>query len=218
MGSLPFRLILASGSQGRRWLLEQAGYSFEVKPSHIPEPTEARLGDCRHYVAELAWLKAAAIAGREPDGLILAADTVGWLAGTVIGKPEDEADARRIIRSLSGTVHELWTGVCLWLRPGDWQCTWQERSLVRMKALTDAEIEEYLKTRKWEGCSGAYAIELPSDPFLVVEEGSTSNVIGLPMESLELALGWMAAAGAIGLCSREPVRRADPRGPRSPAG
>ena len=49
---LPFRLILASGSQGRRWLLEQAGYTFEVRPSNIPEPTEARLGDCRHYVAE----------------------------------------------------------------------------------------------------------------------------------------------------------------------
>ncbi|HEY3787976.1 MAG TPA: Maf family protein [Urbifossiella sp.] len=185
---LPFRLILASGSQGRRWLLEQAGYSFEMRPSNIPEPTEARLGDCRHYVAELAWLKADAVAKQVDDGLIVAADTVGWLHGKVVGKPDDEADARRIIKSLSGTIHELWTGVCLWLRPGDWQFTWQERSLVRMKALTDYEIEDYLRTRKWEGCSGAYAIELPSDPYLTVEEGFASNVIGLPMESLEKAL------------------------------
>jgi len=190
--TLPFRLILASGSQGRRWLLERAGYPFEIKPSNIPEPTEARLGDCRHYVAELAWLKADAVAKQVSGGLIVAADTVGWLDGKVIGKPEDVADARRIIRSLSGTVHELWTGVCLWRRPGDWQINWQERSLVRMKPLTDAEIEDYLKTRKWEGCSGAYAIELPSDPYLTVEEGSLSNVIGLPMESLEKALAWMA--------------------------
>lgn len=189
---LPFRLILASGSHGRRWLMTQAGYTFDVKPSNIPEPTEARLGDCRHYVAELAWLKAAAIAPEVADGLIIAADTVGWLSGKVVGKPDDEADARRIIRSLSGTVHELWTGVCLWLRPGNWQFTWQERSLVRMKALTDAEIDAYLKTRKWEGCSGAYAIELPTDPYLTVEEGTVSNVIGLPMESLEQALGWVA--------------------------
>ncbi len=187
---LPFRLILASGSQGRRWLLEQAGYTFEVKPSHIDEPTEARLGDCRHYVAELAWLKAEAVSKHEPDGLIIAADTVGWLHGKVVGKPEDEADARRIITSLSGTVHELWTGVCLWLRPDNWQFTWQERSLVRMKPLSDSEIDAYLKTRKWEGCSGAYAIELPNDPYLTVEEGFASNVIGLPMESLEKALGW----------------------------
>lgn len=190
---LPFRLILASGSQGRRWLLEQAGYTFTVQPSNIPEPTEARLGDCRHYVAELAWLKAEAVAKQVDDGLILAADTVGWLNGKVVGKPEDEADARRIIRLLAGTVHELWTGVCLWLRPGDWQFTWQERSLVRMKALSDEEIEAYLRTRKWEGCSGAYAIESPNDPYLTVKEGSVSNVIGLPMESLEAALSRVAA-------------------------
>jgi septum formation protein len=193
---LPFRLILASGSRGRRWLLEEAGYSFEVRPSHIDEPTEARLGDCRHYVGELAWLKAQAVALQHPDGLVIAADTVGWLHGKVIGKPADEADARRIIRALAGTVHELWTGVCLWLRPGDWQFCWQERSLVRMAALTEAEIDAYLKTRKWEGCSGAYAIELPSDPYLTVERGSVSNVIGLPMESLEKALGWAAGTAA----------------------
>jgi septum formation protein len=188
---LPFRLILASGSQGRRYLMEQAGYSFTVQPANIDEPTDARLGDCRQYVSELAWLKAAAIAPTIADGLVIAADTVGWLNGKVVGKPEDEADARRIIKSLSGTVHELWSGVCLWRRPGDWQFAWQERSLVRMKALTDAEIDAYLKTRKWEGCSGAYAIELPHDPYLTVEEGSASNVIGLPMESLEKALGWV---------------------------
>jgi septum formation protein len=187
----PGRLILASGSQGRRYLMEQAGYQFEVKPANIDEPTEARLGDCRHYVAELAWLKAAAVAQTVDDGLVIAADTVGWLHGKVVGKPDDEADARRIIQSLSGTVHELWTGVCLWLRPGDWQFTWQERSLVRMKPLTDAEIDAYLKTRKWEGCSGAYAIQLPDDPYLTVEEGSASNVIGLPMESLQRALEWV---------------------------
>lgn len=188
----PRRLILASGSQGRRYLMTQAGYPFEVMPANIDEPTEARLGDCRHYVGELAWLKAAAVAPQVDDGLIIAADTVGWLNGQVVGKPEDEADARRIIQSLAGTVHELWTGVCLWLRPGDWQFTWQERSLVRMKPLTDSEIDAYLKTRKWEGCSGAYAIELPHDPYLTVVEGSASNVIGLPMESLEKALGWVA--------------------------
>ena len=190
--SLPFRLILASGSWGRKWLMEQAEYPFEIQPANIDEPTEARLGDCRHYVGELAWLKAAAVAPKIDDGLIIAADTVGWLLGKVVGKPEDEADARRIIKSLAGTVHELWTGVCLWLRPGDWQFTWQERSLVRMKALADEEIDAYLKTRKWEGCSGAYAIEVPHDPYLTVEEGSVSNVIGLPMEMLARAISWMA--------------------------
>jgi septum formation protein len=191
---LPFRLVLASGSLGRRELLKLHGYTFDILPSNIPEPTEARLGDCRHYVAEIAWLKAAAVAPQVPDGVVLAADTVGWLDGRVIGKPDDEADARRIISALAGTVHELWTGVCLWHRPSDFQLTWQERSLVRMKKLTDAEITAYLKTRKWEGCSGAYAIRLPDDPYLSVVEGSVSNVIGLPMESLEKALDWLATS------------------------
>ena len=191
MASVPFRLILASGSLGRRELLKLHGYDFEVLPSNIDEPTEARLGNCRHYVEELAWLKAAAVAPNVDEAVVIAADTVGWLDGKVVGKPEDEADARRIITSLSGTVHELWTGVCLWKRPGDWQLCWQERSLVRMKAMTSDEIDAYLRTRKWEGCSGAYAIEFPTDPYITVVEGSTSNVIGLPMESLAKALELM---------------------------
>jgi septum formation protein len=196
--TLPFRLILASGSRGRRELLERHGYTFDIIPSHIPEPTEARLGECRHYVAELAWLKAAAIAPEVREGVIIAADTVGWLHGKVIGKPEDEADARRIITALAGTVHELWTGVCLWHRPGDRQWCWQERSLVRMKSLSSQEIDDYLKTRLWEGCSGAYAIQMPDDPYLTVVEGSTSNVIGLPMESLNRALTDLAVLAANG--------------------
>ncbi len=195
MGTPPVRLVLASGSLGRRELMKLHGYAFEVKPADIDEPTEARLGDCRHYVGELAWLKAAAVAPAIDDGIVIAADTVGWLHGKVVGKPADEADARRIITSLAGTTHELWTGVCLWRRPGDFQLCWQERSLVRMKALTPAEIDAYLQTRKWEGCSGAYSIELPDDPYLTVEEGSVSNVIGLPMESLAKALVWVAGWG-----------------------
>ena len=186
-------LILASGSLGRRELMKMHGYQFEVRPSNIPEPTEARLGDCRHYVAELAWLKAEAIAPSVDSGVIIAADTVGWHDGKVIGKPDDEAHARRILTALSGTVHELWTGVCLWVRPGDWQFTWQELSEVRMKSLSEEELSTYLRTRKWEGCSGAYAIQVPNDPYLTVESGSVSNVIGLPMESLEKALKWIEA-------------------------
>lgn len=204
---LPFRLTLASGSWGRRLLLEQHGYTFDVLPSNIPEPTEARLGDIRHYVGELAWLKAAATAPKVPDSVIIAADTVGWLDGKVVGKPEGGIDdARHILKWISGRTHELWTGVCLWVRSpgrqgvaqattpwlgGDWQFCWQERSLVQMKALCDEEIESYLVTRKWEGCSGAYAIEFPNDPYLKVVEGSVSNVIGLPMESLEKAIMWV---------------------------
>jgi len=185
---LPFRLTLASGSIGRRWLLEKAGYTFDILPANIDEPTEAVHGSCRQYVHHVAWMKAAAVAPNVSDGLVLAADTVGWIDGKVIGKPEDEADARRILKTLSGRVHELWTGVVLWRVEDQLQFCWQERSLVKMRPLSDAEIDAYLTTRKWIGCSGAYAIEEENDPYLTIVAGSLSNVIGLPMESLERVL------------------------------
>ena len=185
----PFRLILASGSPARRELLERAGYAFEVRPAHIDEPTGEGFSDPRAYVQTVAWLKAAAIAPHVSEGIVLAADTVGWLDGLVIGKPEDEADARRILNLLGGREHELWTGVTLWRRPGDIQQCWQEKSKVFFKKLSRVEMDTYLATRTWQGCSGAYAIQEKNDPFVHLLEGSMSNVVGLPMESLGKVLG-----------------------------
>ena len=181
-------LILASNSRGRRELMTRAGYTFTVQPSDIPEPTDAVDGDIRHYVAELAWRKARAVAARLDSAIVIAADTVGWHNGHVVGKPDDEADARRIVRELAGTIHELWTGVCLWHRPTDQQYTWQELSRVAVAKMNDSDIDDYIQTRLWQGCSGAYALQLPTDPLLTIVEGTASNVIGLPMESLTVAL------------------------------
>jgi septum formation protein len=185
------RLILASGSPARRELLERAGYPFTVMPSQVDEPTGEGFADGRRVVEHVAWLKAAAVAPHVAEGLVLAADTIGWLDGQVIGKPADAADARRILRLLGGTVHELWTGVCLWRRPDDLQVAWQEVSRVAFARLTEAQLDEYLLTRTWQGCSGAYAVQEKDDPYVRVLEGSVSNVIGLPMESLERVLAWM---------------------------
>jgi septum formation protein len=182
--SAPLRLILASGSPARRQLLTRAGYAFEVEPAHIDEPSGDGFTDPRSYVQTVAWLKAAAVAPRVGEGVVLAADTVGWLDGRVIGKPADEADARRILSILGGREHELWTGVALWRRPGDLQTCWQEKSRLFFKELSAAELDAYLATRIWQGCSGAYAIQEQDDPFVHLLEGSMSNVIGLPMESL----------------------------------
>ena len=178
------RLILASNSPDRRALLEKAGYSIEVMPSHIDEPTGQGFTDPRHYVMTVSWLKAAAIAPKVSDGLILAADTVGWLDGQVIGKPNDVDDARRILTALSGREHELWTGVVLWRRPDNVQIVWQECTRLHSRKLSDAELDAYLATDEWVGRSGAYAIQEAGDPFLTIMDGSLTNVIGLPMESL----------------------------------
>jgi septum formation protein len=154
--------------------------------------------NARSYVQHVAWLKAAAVASRlssdqtNDSAIILAADTVGWLEGQAIGKPADEDDAHRILRRLAGTEHELWTGVCLWRRSGDLQVAWQEMSRVAMAPLTETQLDDYFRTRVWQGCSGAYAIQEGDDPYVQVLQGSTTNVIGLPMEILAEVLPWFA--------------------------
>jgi septum formation protein len=194
----PFRLILASGSPARRELLTRAGYEFEVVPANVEEPGSEGFTDARTYVQHVAWLKAAAVARRlaaEPSAgpaVILAADTVGWLHGRAIGKPADEADARRILRLLAGAEHELWTGVCLWRRPNDVQVAWQEVSRVVMKPMTEGDLDAYLTSRLWQACSGAYAIQEDHDPYVHVVQGSITNVIGLPMETSLTVLRWFA--------------------------
>jgi septum formation protein len=176
------RLILASASPARRELLGRLNMPFEVRPADIDEPTGFR--DPRHEVQAVSWLKARAVAATVDEGIILAADTIGWLDGGAILKPKDEADARRILRAMGGRDHELWTGVTLWRRPDDVQLIWQERSLVRFQALTDEQLDRYLATRSWKHHSGAYAIEEQGDPYVRVVEGRVTNVIGLPLETL----------------------------------
>jgi septum formation protein len=185
------RLILASSSPARRELLERTGRAFEVRPADIEEP-DTGFSDPRTMVQTISWLKGRAVAPTLDAGLVLAADTIGWIDGQPILKPTDEADARRILRQLGGREHELWTGVTLWRRPDDVQVIWQEVSRVHFTALSDAEMDRYLATRQWKNNSGAYAILEQDDPYVRVVEGSLTNVIGLPMESLERMLAWLS--------------------------
>jgi septum formation protein len=185
----PARLILASASPARRELLARLGRPFEVIPADVDEPTGG-FADPRTFVQSVSWLKAAAVAPRIDHGLVLAADTIAWIDGQPILKPADEADARRILRTLGGREHELWTGVVLWRRPDDLQLVWQEQTRVAFAALSDAELDRYLATRSWRGHSGAYAIKEQDDPYVRVVRGSLSNVIGLPLETLAQTLDW----------------------------
>jgi len=172
-------------------MLERAGYFIDVIPSGIDEPTGQGFTDPRHYVMTVSWLKAAAVAPQVEDGLILAADTVGWLDGRIVGKPNDIDDARAILTSLSGREHELWTGVVLWRRLDDLQIIWQECTRLFFRKLSTQELDAYLATDTWVGRSGAYAIQEENDPYLHIIEGSLTNVIGLPMESLQRYLLWL---------------------------
>ncbi|HMO36872.1 MAG TPA: Maf family protein, partial [Gemmatales bacterium] len=126
------------------------------------------------------------------DSLVLAADSTVWHQNRIIGKPVDEADARAILGSLAGTEHQLWSGVCLWRVRDGVQVAWQELSELYFKALSPSELGHLLAARVWEGKAGGYGIESHGDPYLTVRRGTVSNVIGLPMESLQQVLSWFA--------------------------
>jgi septum formation protein len=185
----PVRLILASSSPARRELMTRLGRPFEILPANVEEPTGFK--DPRTEVQTVSWLKASAVAPAVESGIVIAADTIGWVDGGAVLKPADEADARRILRQLGGREHELWTGVTLWRRPDDVQLIWQERSLVHFAALSDEQLTSYLLTREWKNNSGAYAIKEDGDPYVRVVQGSVTNVIGLPLETLTQRLAWL---------------------------
>jgi septum formation protein len=181
------RLILASASPRRRQLLTGAGYDFEVDPSDVEEPEPAPGTPPADYVALLAWKKAAAVARRRGEGLILAADTVGAVDGQILNKPADRDDAERMIRLQEGRDTEVLTGLCLYRAGRDEWVGAVEVSVVRFQPLTDAQRTAFLDTGRWRGKAGAYGVQ-DRDPFVTVVRGSFSNVVGLPLERLEALL------------------------------
>ena len=188
------RLILASASPQRQRLLREAGYEFEVTQPAVREPNPAEFSDAAAYVAHTAWLKARDVASRVRHGILLAADTVVELNGQVMGKPADRDDARRILGLLTGSVHRVFTGVCLWLRPTDLWLGGVDETVLQMRQLTAAELEGYLDTDRWVEKAGAYAIQ-DADPYVTVIRGSHSNVVGLPLELVARMLDAIRSAG-----------------------
>jgi septum formation protein len=188
------RLILASASPRRRLLLAEAGYTFEVDPSSIEEPEPAGPVDPGVYAAELAHRKAVEVARRRGQGLVLAADTVCAVAGRILNKPVDRADADRMIRLQEGRDTEVLTAVCLYRAERREWVGAVEVSLVRFRPLTDAERAAHLDSGNWEGKAGAYGVQ-DADPFVSVLAGSWSNVVGLPMERLAELLERFPALG-----------------------
>jgi septum formation protein len=173
-------LTLASASPRRRELLEQLGFALEVRPAHTDE-TARPAEPPRDYVHRVAVEKARAVAG----DAVLAADTAVVLGREILGKPRDREDARRMLRALSGGVHEVLTGVCV--RRGATEHTAVVSAEVRLDPLTDAQIDWYVATGEPLDKAGAYAIQGIAGAFVRELRGSVSNVIGLPLaETLEL--------------------------------
>ena len=179
-------LVLASASPRRRALLTQAGYRFEVHPAHIPEdplPGERPIA----YVTRLAREKAEAVfrdltnAGSKSEKklVVLGADTTVALDNTILGKPEDPADAARMLRLLSGRTHRVITGVAVATEKGTEVAA--EATAVRFLTLSDEEIAEYVATGEPMDKAGAYAIQGRAARWIPRIEGCYFNVMGLPL-------------------------------------
>jgi len=175
-------LILASSSPRRGALLHQAGIAFEVVAPPFCEPTGLLANRPPAQQAEaLAYFKARSVQRDHRDAFLLGADTLTVIEGRALGKPADAAEARSMLESLSGTRHEVTTGVAL-LGPAGGRLIASETTCVTMRRMTGAEIDGYVNSGEWRGKAGAYALQETADRFIRDLSGSFSNVVGLPIE------------------------------------
>ncbi len=182
------KLILASASPRRRQLLAERGYEFDVCPPVVDD--EPRLADGegpRELVCRLARQKAADVARRLHEGVILACDTVVDCDGRILGKPADAADAGAMLRALSGREHRVISGVCLWPLPEGTLSLADAETVLRMDRLSEQEIDAYVASGAWQGKAGGFGYQ-DQLGWVHIIHGSPSNVVGLPMELVEAML------------------------------
>ena len=171
------KLVLASQSPRRAEILRNAGISFQVRASGVPEQPDSGESPI-DYVRRLAASKAGAVA-RSQGETVLGADTVVVLDEHILEKPADAADAARMLRMLSGREHTVVTGVCLIADFGD-RATHAETK-VKFAELTSSDIEEYVRSGEPMDKAGAYAIQGLGSKFIERIDGCYFNVVGLPI-------------------------------------
>lgn len=186
------RLVLGSASPRRLNLLAQAGIvPFAVRPPDIDE--SPRKGEVpRDYVRRIALEKLDAVPMGDNE-VVLCADTTVALGRRIMGKPEDEAEAERMLSLLSGRRHRVITAVAV--RRGDKRWERVVTTSVAVKVLTKPEIAAYLATGDWRGKAGSYAIQGPFGAHIPWINGSFTGVVGLPLTE---TLGLLTAAGVTG--------------------
>jgi septum formation protein len=187
-----FRLILASASPRRRELLAQAGYNFEVEAADVDESPRAgeAAGDYVRRLAEdkaravFAWRATPSHSGESamsgvPELVVLGADTTVVCEGEILAKPVDAEDARRMLRRLSGRVHQVLTGVALATRAGVVSAV--ETTEVTFSTIPEAELDAYCATSEPMDKAGAYGIQGYAARWIPRIDGDYFNVMGLPI-------------------------------------
>ena len=175
-------IILASASPRRKQLLTQIGFDFSVVPSTIKEDLSLPLPPeafTEHWARE----KAKNVAEKNPDSLIIGADTVVVLNGKILGKPKNEKDSELMLRSLSGTTHEVITGVSLIVLESEIDITFNERTFVSFNTLSNEDILNYINKYNPYDKAGSYGIQDGFSVHIHKVRGCYYNVIGLPLSS-----------------------------------
>lgn len=173
-------LILASSSPRRKELLQTLGFSFTVQTSDVDETTAPGLSP-RQVVEELAIRKAKAVASGLSEGVIIGSDTIVVLDDEILGKPADEADAFRMLSSLQGRRHTVFSGVALIdAATGRTEVAYSQTQ-VQIRPLTDAEITAYIATREPMDKAGSYAIQGIGSTIVETIAGDYFTVVGLPL-------------------------------------
>lgn len=181
------KLILASSSPRRAQILRDAGFDFTTQPANVDEslaPGEA----VEAYVARIAQAKAHAVAGRAlADGtpaIVIAADTVVLAGKQILPKPKDADDARRMLRLLNATTHEVLTGLFVIRAYDGISFAHLERTRVEFNRISDLDIDAYIQTREPFDKAGAYGIQGVGGRFVRKVDGCYFNVMGLPLSRL----------------------------------
>ncbi|PQO22537.1 septum formation protein Maf [Rhodobacteraceae bacterium WD3A24] len=182
------RLILGSASPRRKELLAQIGVVPDaIRPAEIDEtPLKGELP--RKYCARVAGQKAEALAAAGVSDLVLCADTTVAMGRRILGKPADAAEAAAFLTDLGGRRHRVITAVALRLGSRSWSR--EVETAVRMKRLSDDELNAYLASGDWRGKAGGYGIQGLAGAFIPWISGSFTGVVGLPLaETAQLLAG-----------------------------
>lgn len=177
------KIVLASRSPRRANLLEQIGFEFQIRPSHVDE-SEVVHASPETRVMQLALAKAKAVAANLKIGLVIGADTVVVINRQTVGKPEHVEHAIEILTQLSGARHEVMTGVALVDLGRRREIVWQEKTVVQFRKLHRREILTYANSGEVLDKAGAYGVQGRAAAFVERIEGCYFNVVGLPLASL----------------------------------
>lgn len=179
------KIVLASASPRRKELLEQIGLDFGIFVSDTDESKTDNALPVNLYTEELAMKKAAAVASSlDGNRIIIAADTVVYYDGKIMGKPKNEEEAFKMLSSLSGNMHEVYTGICVMRTSDGFAVADFEKTEVYFNTLTDEKIRRYIASGEPSDKAGAYGIQGKGASLVRKINGDYSNVVGLPLSKL----------------------------------